>query len=215
MPAHCDDVVIQDPAPHIPPSNSKEALAKDRLKSTDSGQVKEDVDELTLVDHKEIMNRITLKTEGDDGPDVRAGSSDILLVHATETDRKDLVLYCEAFLTTYRTFISPEDLIKKLHYRYTHFCHSPDTFKKRVSKNTFFVLVRVVDELCLVELTEDILRQLMELVFRLVCNGELSLARVLRKNILDKVEQKRLLRHTHILKTARRTRGLSQTRDAA
>uniref|UniRef100_A0AAR2K5T0 CRK SH3-binding GNRP n=1 Tax=Pygocentrus nattereri TaxID=42514 RepID=A0AAR2K5T0_PYGNA len=169
------------------------------LKSTDSGHVKEDVDELTLVDHKEIMNRITLKTEGDDGPDVRAGSSDILLVHATETDRKDLVLYCEAFLTTYRTFITPEDLIKKLHYRYP-LLGLPDTFKKRVSKNTFFVLVRVVDELCLVELTEDILRQLMELVFRLVCNGELSLARVLRKNILDKVEQKRLLRHTHILK---------------
>lgn len=50
-----------------------------------------------------------------------------------------------------------------------------------------------------VELTEDILRQLMDLVFRLVCNGELSLARVLRKNILDKVEQKRMLQHTHIL----------------
>lgn len=30
----------------------------------------------------------------------------------------DLVLYCEAFLTTYRTFLTPEDLIKKLHYRY-------------------------------------------------------------------------------------------------
>jgi hypothetical protein len=30
----------------------------------------------------------------------------------------DLVLYCEAFLTTYRTFISPEELIKKLQYRY-------------------------------------------------------------------------------------------------
>ncbi|XP_062867532.1 rap guanine nucleotide exchange factor 1-like [Trichomycterus rosablanca] len=39
----------------------------------------------------------------------------------------------------------------------------------------------------------------MDLVFRLVCNSELSLARVLRKNILDKVEQKRLLQHTHIL----------------
>lgn len=34
----------------------------------------------------------------------------------------------------------------------------------------------------------------MDLVFRLVCNGELSLARVLRKNILDKVDQKKLLR---------------------
>uniref|UniRef100_A0A8C6KTM2 CRK SH3-binding GNRP n=1 Tax=Nothobranchius furzeri TaxID=105023 RepID=A0A8C6KTM2_NOTFU len=158
----------------------------------------ENVDELSLIDHKEIMSRITLKQENDDGPDVRAGSGDILLVHATETDRKDLVLYCEAFLTTYRTFITPEDLIKKL--TYTTFCHSPDTNKKRVSKNTFFVLVRVVDELCLVELTEDILKQLMDLVFTLVCSGELSLARVLRKNILDKVEQKKLLRYTNSLK---------------
>uniref|UniRef100_A0A3Q3GE89 CRK SH3-binding GNRP n=1 Tax=Labrus bergylta TaxID=56723 RepID=A0A3Q3GE89_9LABR len=180
------DDVLQDPAPQMPNSNSKEALDK------------EDVDELSLIDHKEIMSRITLKQENDDGPDVRAGSGDILLVHATETDRK-LVLYCEAFLTTYRTFITPEDLIKKLHYTYTRFCHSPDTFKKRVSKNTFFVLVRVVDEL-LVELTDDILKQLMDLVFTLVCNGELSLARVLRKNILDKVEQKKLLRYTNSLK---------------
>lgn len=50
------------------------------------------------------------------------------------------------------------------------------------------------------ELTEDILKQLMDLVFTLVCNGELSLARVLRKNILDKVEQKKLLRYTNSLK---------------
>ncbi|XP_008287554.1 rap guanine nucleotide exchange factor 1b isoform X2 [Stegastes partitus] len=196
------DDVLQDPAPQTPSTNNKEGLDKERRqKSTESaGSDEEDVDELSLIDHKEIMSRITLKQENDDGPDVRAGSGDILLVHATETDRKDLVLYCEAFLTTYRTFITPEDLIKKLHYRYTTFCHSPDTVKKRVSKNTFFVLVRVVDELCLVELTEDILKQLMDLVFTLVCNGELSLARVLRKNILDKVEQKKLLRYTNSLK---------------
>uniref|UniRef100_A0A8C8H5Q9 CRK SH3-binding GNRP n=1 Tax=Oncorhynchus tshawytscha TaxID=74940 RepID=A0A8C8H5Q9_ONCTS len=188
------DDVLEDPSPQMPSSNSKE-------KSTDSAPCDEEVDELSLIDHKEIMSRITLKQENDDGPDVRAGSGDILLVHATETERKDLVLYCEAFLTTYRTFISPEDLIKKLHYRYPFEAHrTPDTFKKRVSKNTFFVLVRVVDELCLVELTEDILKQLMDLVFRLVCNGELSLARVLRKNILDKVEQKKLLRCTNSLK---------------
>ncbi|KAI1904750.1 hypothetical protein AGOR_G00008910 [Albula goreensis] len=209
------DDVIQDTASQNASSNSKETsdLETRRQKSTDSGQSDEEVDELSLIDHKEIMSRITLKQENDDGPDVRAGSGDILLVHATETDRKDLVLYCEAFLTTYRTFITPEDLIKKLHYRYPYhcsissysvpklmFCHSPDVFKKRVSKNTFFVLVRVVDELCLVELTDDILKQLMDLVFRLVCNGELSLARVLRKNILDKVEQKKLLRYTNSLK---------------
>ncbi|XP_065504431.1 rap guanine nucleotide exchange factor 1 isoform X6 [Caloenas nicobarica] len=166
----------------------------------ESSQLEEEVDELSLIDHSEIMARLTLKQEGDDGPDVRGGSGDILLVHATETDRKDLVLYCEAFLTTYRTFITPEELIKKLQYRYEKFCHFPDTFKKRVSKNTFFVLVRVVDELCLVELTEEILKLLMDLVFRLVCNGELSLARVLRKNILDKVDQKKILSYANSIK---------------
>uniref|UniRef100_A0A3B1KBI6 CRK SH3-binding GNRP n=1 Tax=Astyanax mexicanus TaxID=7994 RepID=A0A3B1KBI6_ASTMX len=166
-------------------------------KCADSELSSEELDELSLVDHDEIMARITLKQETDDGPDVRAGSGDILLVHATETDRKDLVLYCEAFLTTYRTFLTPEDLIKKLHHRYPFRLD----VKKRVSKNTFFVLVRVVDELCLVELTEDILKHLMELVFSLVCHGELSLARVLRKNILHKVEQKKLLNYTNSLKT--------------
>uniref|UniRef100_A0A671PI64 CRK SH3-binding GNRP n=1 Tax=Sinocyclocheilus anshuiensis TaxID=1608454 RepID=A0A671PI64_9TELE len=165
-----------------------------KQKCVDSELTSEDVDELYLIDHDEIMSRLTLKQENDDGPDVRAGSGDILLVHATETDRKDRVLYCEAFLTTYRTFLAPEDLIKK-------FSLSSDIIKQRASKNTFFVLVRVVDELCLVELTEDILKQLMELVFNLLCNGELTLARVLRKNILDKVQQKKLLQYTNSLKT--------------
>ncbi|XP_062855171.1 rap guanine nucleotide exchange factor 1 isoform X2 [Trichomycterus rosablanca] len=171
-----------------------------KQRCTDSDLSSEELDELSLLDHSEIMSRITLKREVDDGPDVRAGSEDILLVHATETDRKDLV-YCEAFLTTYRTFLTPEDLIKKLRYRFTRFSHSSDTVKKRVSKNTFFVLVRVVDELCLVELTEDILKQLMDLVVSLVCSGELSLARVLRKNILEKVTQKKQLNYTNSMKT--------------
>uniref|UniRef100_F6XRQ1 CRK SH3-binding GNRP n=1 Tax=Macaca mulatta TaxID=9544 RepID=F6XRQ1_MACMU len=150
----------------------------------ESAQSEEEVDELSLIDHNEIMSRLTLKQE------VRTSQAGVLQPGPTES-RWDLVLYCEAFLTTYRTFISPEELIKKLQYRYPF---PPDPRPLRHGKNTFFVLVRVVDELCLVELTEEILKLLMELVFRLVCNGELSLARVLRKNILDKVDQKKLLR---------------------
>ncbi|XP_032274996.1 rap guanine nucleotide exchange factor 1 isoform X7 [Phoca vitulina] len=202
LPVPSESPAMKDGHPRDPSSASsaagKESRDGDRASRSPDGselaRSEEEVDELSLIDHNEIMARLTLKQEGDDGPDVRGGSGDILLVHATETDRKDLVLYCEAFLTTYRTFITPEELIKKLQYRYEKFSPFADTFKKRVSKNTFFVLVRVVDELCLVELTEEILKLLMELVFRLVCNGELSLARVLRKNILDKVDQKKLLR---------------------
>ncbi|XP_050782572.1 rap guanine nucleotide exchange factor 1 isoform X7 [Gopherus flavomarginatus] len=208
FPVHSESPAIKDGHPKDSTSHSSSTGKESRdggerqQKSPDAleSSLEEEVDELTLIDHNEIMARLTLKQEGDDGPDVRGGSGDILLVHATETDRKDLVLYCEAFLTTYRTFITPEELIKKLQYRYEKFCHFPDTFKKRVSKNTFFVLVRVVDELCLVELTEEILKLLMDLVFRLVCNGELSLARVLRKNILDKVDQKKMLRYANSIK---------------
>ncbi|XP_077707277.1 rap guanine nucleotide exchange factor 1 isoform X13 [Canis aureus] len=202
LPVPSESPAMKDGHPRDPSSVSstpgKESRDSDRASRSPDGselaRLEEEVDELSLIDHNEIMARLTLKQEGDDGPDVRGGSGDILLVHATETDRKDLVLYCEAFLTTYRTFITPEELIKKLRFTYEKFSPFADTFKKRVSKNTFFVLVRVVDELCLVELTEEILKLLMELVFRLVCNGELSLARVLRKNILDKVDQKKLLR---------------------
>ncbi|XP_069093200.1 rap guanine nucleotide exchange factor 1 isoform X7 [Pleurodeles waltl] len=203
----------EDGLPHAGPSGKESHGSLERHHTLpDSLNEEEDLDEtheLFLIDHNEIMSRLTLKQEGDDGPDVRGGSVDILLVHATETDRKDLVLYCEAFLTTYRTFISPGELIQKLQYRYEKFCPFPDTFKKRVSKNTFFVLVRVVDELCLVELTDDILKQLMELVFHLVCNGELSLARVLRKNILDKMENKRALRYANFASRPLAARGVA------
>lgn len=35
-----------------------------------------------------MPNVVVFPLQGDDGPDVRGGSGDILLVHATETDRK-------------------------------------------------------------------------------------------------------------------------------
>lgn len=87
----CDDV-LQDHTPHIPTSNSKEALSKDRYeikslclcvvlragqrcvnmcvmfslahrpKEPSHGQI-DDVDELSLIDHNDIMDRITLKAE--------------------------------------------------------------------------------------------------------------------------------------------------------
>ena len=61
-------------------------------------------------------------------------------------------MYQEAFLTTYRTFLTPEELIDKLLYRYNKFTHVKDVAKKRLSRNAFSLLVRVVDELTYVAL---------------------------------------------------------------
>lgn len=75
-----------------------------------------------------------------------------------------------------------------------------DLWQEIMNRFWFTLKIPSAPVFSLVELTEDILKQLMDLVFTLVCNGELSLARVLRKNILDKVEQKKLLRCTNSLK---------------
>jgi len=57
------------------------------------------------------------------------------------------LMYQEAFLATYRMFISPADLINKLLYRYNHFSKISDSQKKKIANNTFSLLVRVVDDL--------------------------------------------------------------------
>ena len=55
-------------------------------------------------------------------------------------------IYQEAFLTTYRTFISPRDLIDKLLYRFHKFHHAGDG-RKKLARNAFSLLIRVIDEL--------------------------------------------------------------------
>ncbi|KAM6954401.1 rap guanine nucleotide exchange factor 1 [Aplochiton taeniatus] len=76
---------------------------------------------------------------------------------------------------------------------YNRLCEGREPLHLRASKNTFLLLVRVVDELCSVELVEELQGQLMELVFSLLTGGELCLARLLRSNILSKLEQRRQL----------------------
>ena len=56
-------------------------------------------------------------------------------------------MYQEAFLTTYRTFITPKELIEKLIQRYSRFARIEDNKKKKLARNTFSLLIRVVDEL--------------------------------------------------------------------
>ncbi|XP_019643275.1 PREDICTED: rap guanine nucleotide exchange factor 1-like isoform X2 [Branchiostoma belcheri] len=146
----------------------------------------------STLDALDVSDKLVFKKEGEDGPDLRGGSMDVLIVHATGADKNDLMFY-EAFLTTYRTFITPKSLIDKLLYRYNKFRHMSDNTRKRASRNAFFLLVRVVDELCIGELTEEIIQILMDLVFKLLCDGELVLAKLLRNKMLNKCDQRKQL----------------------
>lgn len=56
-------------------------------------------------------------------------------------------MYQEAFLTTYRTFISPLELIQKLCFRHQRFQNSGDLNRQRAGRESFSLLVRVVSDL--------------------------------------------------------------------
>lgn len=62
-------------------------------------------------------------------------------------------MYYEAFLTTYRTYISPHELLEKLLRRYNTFGQKAKEYNSerqiniRTQRNAFFLILRVVEEL--------------------------------------------------------------------
>ena len=128
--------------------------------------------------------------------ELRAGTVDALIVLATQTIKNDF-LYQEAFLATYRTFINTELLIDKLVYRFTKFArHSQKenngNSSLRISRNSFSLLVRVVDGLSDVDfLNKTLLEKLTKFITSLVETGELGLARALRSQFILKYEDRR------------------------
>ncbi|XP_012945561.1 rap guanine nucleotide exchange factor 1 [Aplysia californica] len=187
---------LPQPVAARPPPEVKEVapLAQPEIqKDSDS-----DFCELNLLDDLDISDQLILKQEGEEGPEVRGGAVDALIVHATQAGKigsegdvteQEEFMFQEAFLTTYRMFISPKALMEKLLYRFHKFQHAVD-HKKKLAHNAFSLLIRVVDELGCNELDSTIVDRLMTLVYDLICEGALNLARLLRRKLLEKCEQK-------------------------
>lgn len=150
------------------------------------GSSHSEIGENGALDELDVSHFLICKQPGEEGPDIRGGTVDSLLVQATKAPNNDF-LYQEAFLTTYRTFIPPSELIKKLLYRYNKFIHMSD-MRQRAARNAFALLVRVVDDLCIGDLQEEILQVLVDFIFQLVSRGDLLLARALRKKVVEKCE---------------------------
>ncbi|KYQ57485.1 Guanine nucleotide-releasing factor 2, partial [Trachymyrmex zeteki] len=145
----------------------------------------------SILDELDISKYLVLKKPDEEGPDIRGGHPDALLIHATKANKHDF-LYQEAFLTTYRTFIQPLELIRKLHRRHQRFSCSPDVVKQRAAREAFSLLVRVVSDLTISDLDDILLQTLMEFVQQLVCSGDLTMAKALRVKILEKHTMKQL-----------------------
>uniref|UniRef100_A0A672GKS6 CRK SH3-binding GNRP n=1 Tax=Salarias fasciatus TaxID=181472 RepID=A0A672GKS6_SALFA len=68
-----------------------------------------------LLSSDEVIQRVVMKSADDDGPDMKAASADVLLVLATDSGQP---LYRDVFLCTYRGFLSPTQVLRRLEDRY-------------------------------------------------------------------------------------------------
>ncbi len=96
----------------------------------------------------ESSDSLLMRKTPSDTNEIWGGTTDGLIVYATQPGSHVLV-YQEAFLTTYRTFEEPVDLIRKLVWRYQNFIGDgeKEQAKRKAARNSFSLLVRVVDDL--------------------------------------------------------------------
>ncbi|XP_032308739.1 guanine nucleotide-releasing factor 2 isoform X5 [Drosophila ananassae] len=158
---------------------------------------------INMLEEVDITRYLILKRKEEDGPEVKGGYIDALIVHASrvqkvadngrhhqKSKKKEAPVqpaFSEAFITTFRTFIQPIDVIEKLTHRYTYFFCQVQDNKQKAAKETFSLLVRVVNDLTSTDLTSQLLSLLVEFVYQLVCSGQLYLAKLLRNKFVEKV----------------------------
>ncbi|XP_026283178.2 guanine nucleotide-releasing factor 2 isoform X1 [Frankliniella occidentalis] len=151
----------------------------------------------------DVTRHLVVKKSDEDGPDIRGGHEDGLVVHATKANKNEEnetdFLYQEAFLTTYRTFLSPLEVIQKLCFRHQRFHCSAEVAKQRAAKESFSLLVRVVSDLTISDLDDTVLQTLMNFTYQLLSSGDLTMAKALRVKILEKHSAKMLCNTTNTL----------------
>ncbi|CAG2169956.1 unnamed protein product [Oppiella nova] len=147
----------------------------------------EEPEEVSALDETDVSVYIVLKNTTEEGPEIRGGSVDGLIVKATEVSKNDF-MFQEAFLTTYRTLLTPMELIDKLLYRYNKFILLSD-MRQRAARNAFALLVRVVDDI-IGDYSDKVLEILMDFIYQLVNRGDLALAKVLRAKCIEKMDQR-------------------------
>ncbi|XP_050101033.1 guanine nucleotide-releasing factor 2 isoform X2 [Anopheles aquasalis] len=166
------------------PEEEVEVILRRNNKNTQS--LAENQQPVNLMDELDVSNYLVFKKDNEDGPDVKGGHPDALIIHATRV-QKNSDAYGEAFITTFRTFISPLELIQKLSHRYTVYHCQMNDAKQKAAKESFSLLVRVVNDLTAPDLTERLLVILMNFKYQLVSAGHLHMAKLLRVKLIEKV----------------------------
>ncbi|KRY13675.1 Guanine nucleotide-releasing factor 2 [Trichinella patagoniensis] len=89
----------------------------------------------------DVRDHLFMK-DGDDDCNIRGGLVDVLVAHAASAcHSQNGFLYREAFLTTYRSYIFPFDLLKKLVERYNHLSTQRTSDEQSKSAKSCFSLI--------------------------------------------------------------------------
>lgn len=163
-------------------------VASTALATTTSTAAENEEMLINMLEEVNITRYLILKKKDEDGPEVKGGYIDALIVHASRVQKvadngrhhphrhkqkpkpkprqshshfhthlplnasvvsvhSVRAAFSEAFITTFRTFIQPIDVIEKLTHRYTYFFCQVQDNKQKAAKETFSLLVRVVNDL--------------------------------------------------------------------
>lgn len=175
--------MITQPSPSPVPSqrseNGPDIVVE--VNDTSSAGATDDEDDLLL--KSDVSSYLLLKVPNSkDGPDVKGGHPDALIVLATKAT-KDFS-YQEAFLTTYRTWVSPNRLLAKLVRRARH-CQA----RTHDLRPTLGLLTRVVADLTTSDLDGPLMQEIMDFIYWLVEVEELPIAKALRQILVEKQKQ--------------------------
>ncbi|XP_050665290.1 guanine nucleotide-releasing factor 2 isoform X3 [Leptidea sinapis] len=167
---------LPSPAPSQRSACSNEAGQSDQVNNSGVSETED------IVLQTDVSGWLLLKSAAKDGPDVRGGHPDALIVLATKAT-KDFA-YQEAFLATYRTWLSPGELVKKLVRRAHHFRPRPHELR-----STLGLLTRVIADLTIADLERNFMQEIMEFIYWLVEAEELPISKALRQILVDKQKQ--------------------------
>ncbi|XP_023170102.2 guanine nucleotide-releasing factor 2 isoform X10 [Drosophila hydei] len=184
-----NEVVVPDPLAREHELEELDEEDADEMEEEEEEEEEGEVDNQlpNMLEEIDITPYLILKKKEEDGPEVKGGYIDALIVHASRVQKVADNAFSEAFITTFRTFIQPIDVIEKLTHRYTYFFCQVHDQKQKAAKETFSLLVRVVNDLTSTDLTSQLLSLLVEFVYQLVCSGQLYLAKLLRNKFVEKV----------------------------
>ncbi|CAH0722478.1 unnamed protein product, partial [Brenthis ino] len=188
FPVDEDELSRMVPVPSPAPSQRSESSTEPAPAAADTNAtLTSDADDIVL--HTDVNSWLILKgatKEGTEIREVRGGHPDALIVLATKATKEtdEYFAYQEAFLATYRTWVSPSSLVHKLVRRARH--HRPRPHELR---STLSLLTRVVADLTMADLDRPLMQEIMEFIYWLVEAEELPISKALRQILVDKQKQ--------------------------